>query len=130
MMRPEVVLRRPFSEAMEDRILHSADLSPLLLVPIAGAESVQHESVLSEPSAATQQSQEIVFVDAGLSGVDQLLLDLQAQRQAGRPVEIVVIEADQDGIALISSTLAARSDITAVHVLAHGSDGLLQLGLR
>ncbi|WP_418316904.1 putative Ig domain-containing protein [Piscinibacter sakaiensis] len=130
MMRPEaLLLRRPIAEAMEERILHSADLSPLSLLPLAAGEPVQHhQSLLAESSSAARHTQEIVFVDSDLSGIDQLLLDLQTQRSAGRPIEIVLIGAEQDGIALISQTLAGRSDIGAVHVLAHGSDGVLQLG--
>ncbi|MCC2633016.1 MAG: putative outer membrane protein pmp20 precursor, partial [Ramlibacter sp.] len=59
---------------------------------------------------------------------DRLLQDLQDQRNAGRLIEIVRIEADADGIAVISETLAARSGITAVHVLGHGTEGRVQLG--
>ena len=85
-MRPQAASGRPFAEVMEDRILHSADLSPLMLVPVAAGDAVHHESVLSDTTAANEPSREIAFVDSGLSGVDQLLLDLQAQRQAGRSI--------------------------------------------
>ncbi|HEX7439326.1 MAG TPA: DUF4347 domain-containing protein [Caldimonas sp.] len=74
------------------------------------------------------QRSEIVFVDATLPDAQSLVADLQAQRNAGRPIEIVSIGPGQDGLALIGAVLAGRHDIAAVHVLAHGSDGQLQLG--
>ncbi len=74
------------------------------------------------------QRQEIVFIDASLADADSLLADLQAQRDAGRTLEIVRFGAGDDALALIGQTLAGRQGIDAVHVISHGSDGVLQLG--
>ena len=117
----------PIAETMEERILHSADLGPLLAADAAGGVALQQAMQYSAP-AVVRQSSEIAFVDASLPDADSLLADLRAQRDAGRPLEIVLIAVDQDGLSLISDTLAARQGITAVHVLTHGSDGQLQLG--
>ena len=115
------------AEVMEDRILHSADIAPL---PMAGAatDSFEQQSLQAASADAVVQRSEIVFVDLALPDAASLLADLQAQRSTGRPIEIVAIQAGQDGVALIGSTLAGRHDIGAVHVLAHGDDGVLQLG--
>ena len=114
-------------ETMEDRILHSADVAPLMLVG-AGTETMLQQPQQSVAADAAVQRSEIVFVDAGLPDAQSLVADLQSQRGAGRPIEIVTIAAGEDGLALIGHTLAARQDISALHVLAHGSDGALQLG--
>ena len=114
-------------ETMEDRILHSADSVPMLLVGQGTETLVQQPMHPALVEAAVQRS-EIVFLDAGLPDSASLLADLQAQQRAGRPVEIVTMAANQDGLALIGATLAGRQDISALHVLAHGSDGVLQLG--
>ncbi|MDH3461139.1 MAG: DUF4347 domain-containing protein, partial [Burkholderiaceae bacterium] len=114
---------RPIAEAMEERILHSADVAPLLL-----ASEVADTLVQQPTTEVSAQSSEIVFVDANLPDAHSLLADLQAQQRAGRPIEIITISANDDGVSLISATLASRSDITAVHVLTHGSDGVLQIG--
>ena len=116
---------RPLAEAMEARILHSADLAPLALAD-AAASTVG--LLQAAPADAAVQRSEIVFIDAAVTDADSLRADLQAQRSAGRPVEIVVLAAGEDGLARIGATLAERSDIAAIHVLAHGSDGRLQLG--
>ena len=115
---------RLLAETMEPRILHSADLAPLLM----GGDAALHSEVSATTAPASVARSEIVFVDAGVPHAEQLLADLLAQRDAGRPLEIVSIAAGTDGLALIGSTLAARHGIAAVHVLAHGSDGQLQLG--
>jgi VCBS repeat-containing protein len=118
---------RPVAETMEDRILHSADIAPLMLAD-AASDTLAQQTLAAPTADLSVQRNEIVFVDAGVPDAASLIADLQAQRSAGRPVEIVLIGAGQDGVALISDTLAGRGDIGAVHVLAHGGDGLLQLG--
>ena len=112
-------------EPMEPRLLHSADLAPLLW---HGDTALQGMATTAAEAPSQVSRSEIVFVDAGLPDAELLLADLQAQRDAGRALEIVTIPTGADGLALISDTLATRHDIDAVHVLAHGSDGRLQLG--
>ncbi len=126
-MQHSVSCQRPVVETMEDRILHSADLAPVL-VSDAGTGFALHQSLQQSANDTVQRSHEIAFVDLSVPDADRLLQDLQAQQTSGRAIEIVAITQDQDGLALITDTLAARQDITAVHVLAHGSDGRMQLG--
>lgn len=116
---------RPIAEAMEERILHSADFSPLS----NAAAGVFDVRMVSAPATdAAVQRNEIVFIDAAVPDAAALVADLQAQRAAGRRVEIVAIAAGQDGIDVIGKALANRHDLAAVHVLAHGADGQVQLG--
>ena len=118
---------RPVSETMEPRILHSADLAPLVVADAAGGIALQ-QAVQQPANDAVGRSSEIVFVDLSVPDAQTLLDDLKAQRDSGRAIEIITIAADQDGLALITDTLAGRSDVSAVHVLAHGSDGQMLLG--
>ena len=124
---------RLLTETLEARILHSADLSPLggsmspTLHPAAN-EATLTPVAASATTQATTQRTEIAFIDAGLPDADALAADLLGQQAAGRRIEVVTLDASADGLALISQTLAGRSDIGAVHVLSHGSDGHLQLG--
>ncbi len=118
---------RPVSETMEPRILHSADLAPLVVTDAAGGIALQ-QAVQQPANDAVSRSSELVFVDLSVPDAQTLQNDLQAQRANGRVIEIITIAADQDGLAVITETLANRKDISAVHVLAHGSDGQIQLG--
>jgi hypothetical protein len=127
------VLARLVAEAMEPRILHSADVSPLAAAfsadALAGAwTDAPHQRLVSDAAATSQGGQEIAFVDMALPDAQQLVDDLLAQSAAGRPLEVVRIEAGSDGVAVITAALEGRSDISAVHVLSHAQDGVLQLG--
>ncbi|MGV3682759.1 MAG: DUF4347 domain-containing protein [Acidovorax sp.] len=71
---------------------------------------------------STSARREVAFVDSRVDGIDGLLRDL------GRDVEVVRIDATHDGLAQMAAALGDRGDVTAVHVLAHGSAGSLLLG--
>lgn len=74
------------------------------------------------------QRSEVVFIDAGVEDLDTLLADLFSADQRQRDIDVVLLDADQDGIQQISSYLDRRSGIDAVHIISHG-DGLgIQLG--
>ncbi len=115
---------RPLAEAMEDRILHSADLVPAGLLADGSAGVVEQRlELLTQPQAtvaALATQRQVVFVDA--------------RAAAGAPAgwasgdEVVTIGAGEDGLARISATLASRHDLTAVHLLPDGSSGTLRLG--
>jgi len=120
---------RPVLEEFEPRILYSADFAPAALAQLhlPGASDQRLLQPQETPAAATATA-EIAFVDISLPDAQRLIDDLQAQQDAGRPIEIVRIDGGEDGITRISDTLAQRNDLSAVHVLSHGSDGTLQLG--
>ena len=120
---------RPVLEEFEPRILYSADFAPAALagLHLPGA-SDQRLLQAQETPAVAAATTEIAFVDVSLPDAQRLIDDLQAQRDGGRPIDIVRIESGEDGIARISETLADRTGVASVHVLSHGSDGVLQLG--
>lgn len=71
---------------------------------------------------STSAGREVAFVDSRVEDIDILLRDL------GHDVEVVRIDATHDGLAQMAAALGDRGDVTAVHVLAHGSAGSLLLG--
>lgn len=80
------------------------------------------ESDTTAPQAvetAAAPGQEIVFVDGRVT-------DPTAFQSEGR--EVIVLALDQDGMSQIASALAGRTNIDAIHIVSHGSDGLLTLG--
>ncbi|MBC7699727.1 DUF4347 domain-containing protein, partial [Aquabacterium sp.] len=126
---PPPHVQRPTAEAMEPRLLYSADFSPAAFVASAATDASQ-QRLIDTSSAPTQTAPtaEIVFVDARVPDQASLLADLAAQAKAGRPIEVVVIDANEDGLARITQTLADRQGISAVHVISHGDSGSVQLG--
>lgn len=118
--------RRALIETFESRILYSADPTPTGLAAVAVAGIQQH---LDDGGTAAQGcSVELAFIDSRLPDVQVLVEDLAAQQRAGRAIEVILVGADEDGISIISEALAGRSDVSAVHVVGHGSDGVATLG--
>jgi VCBS repeat-containing protein len=127
--------RRAIVETLEPRILFSADFVP------AVASDLQHDGGAEQRTLAptgefghvtTQDAQsqrhELVIVDANTPDYQKLVDDITKQGSADRSIEVVVLEANKDGIAQITDILAQRQDLAAVHLISHGADGQVQLG--
>ncbi len=71
---------------------------------------------------------EVAFVDASAADHEQFVADLNRQREAGRRIDVVVLDSRRDGIAQIGETLAQYQNLDAVHLVTHGSGGSLKLG--
>ena len=70
-----------------------------------------------------------MFVDTQTPEYQALVESMRASALAqGRNLEFVLIDADRDGIRKITDTLAQKSDLDAVHIISHASDGAVQLG--
>ncbi|WP_338416311.1 cadherin domain-containing protein [uncultured Sphaerotilus sp.] len=136
------VRARVLMETLEPRILYSADLAAVAAMA-GGDAGLAQEQRLQNTAQATAQTTtqtadqtavrtEIAFVDLGLPEARTLVDGLLAERAAGRPIEVVTIAADQDGLAVISRTLderqAAGETFDAVHVFSHGQSGVVALG--
>ena len=64
----------------------------------------------------------IVFVDERVVDLDVLLAGFSPE------IEVVLLDAEEDGIEQIAATLAGAENLSAIHIVSHGSPGLLQLG--
>lgn len=67
-------------------------------------------------------SSTLVFIDAHLEAYQSLA------ESAATAAEVVVLDADRDGIAQITDALADRRNLTSVHIFSHGAPGVLHLG--
>ncbi|HEY9613031.1 DUF4347 domain-containing protein, partial [Allocoleopsis sp.] len=74
---------------------------------------------LSIPASTTR---EIVFIDSAVTDYSDLVAGVRSR------VEVIVLNAMRDGVEQISEVLAQRKDLTAVHLVSHGSPGRVQLG--
>jgi serralysin len=64
----------------------------------------------------------VVFIDFRVQGYETLIQDL------GPAAEVHLVDGSTDGLEQIAAVLQGRTDIDAVHVVSHGSDGALLLG--
>jgi hypothetical protein len=126
-------LERLVVEALEPRLLFSADIAPLALamsdLPHMGA----HVQSLAPTQAAVQAASqgtlsEWVFIDSGVPDLQSFLKDFEQQAKQGRALNVVVIEAGEDGVSRISQALADQQHVGAIHIISHGSEGAVQLG--
>jgi glucose/arabinose dehydrogenase len=72
-------------------------------------------------STALGNSDRLILVDSRVANYQSLL-------QGARSSEIVLLDAQTDGISQITAALSDRGSIASIHILAHGSAGALQLG--
>ena len=112
-------------ETLEPRILYSADLMPLAAG--TNAPNITEQRILT-PADSNTTSHELVFIDARVDGYQSLIDNIVANTTSERPIEIIVITADEDGVSRISETLASRQGISAIHLISHGDAGRIQLG--
>ncbi|MEZ5627415.1 MAG: DUF4347 domain-containing protein [Rhodocyclaceae bacterium] len=128
---PMPAQQRPIAEAMEPRLLYSADLLPAgldasALSPEAEVRLLEAEPTAEAATGATHAARsEVLFIDQSLPDAEALH---DALRQANPSLDVIWLDAQRDGIAQISDALAGRKHIDAIHLITHGADGQLALG--
>ncbi|MCP4983010.1 MAG: DUF4347 domain-containing protein, partial [Gammaproteobacteria bacterium] len=83
---------------------------------------------LLESRSTENDRLEVVFVDTSTPNYQDLLDDLLVNSSSVRQFDIVLIDYDTDGLQLITDTLSNYQDLDAIHIIAHGDDGVLELG--
>ena len=71
--------------------------------------------------------QQIVFVDESVEDYELFIADIKAQYN-NVAFEIVLLDSEQNGIEQINNALDGYSDISAIHIISHGSENGIQLG--
>src|SRR5688572_30352184 len=86
-------------EPIEPRILHSADLSPVVMADVA-SDQYQMRPVEPIPPAtpevtSTQEERrlEIVVVDKSVADYERLVADIEAQSDESRTLQVVLVES-------------------------------------
>ena len=79
------------------------------------------DSVPAAGSLDTEIS-EIVFIDTAVADYQSLVAGVKPG------IATVILDSNQGGIAQISEYLAGCQEVSALHVICHGSPGSLQLG--
>ena len=68
------------------------------------------------------QGHQIVFIESDVPDLAKLIAD------AYPGTEMVILDANQDGLQQMAALLAGRSDIDAIHIFSHGTEASLNLG--
>lgn len=83
-------------------------------------ESSQHQS------HATHTAPELVVIDQRVENFQSLILDLESRQD--RHFELLLLNPESDGIQQITEAIQRYQQITALHLISHGSAGEVQLG--
>jgi predicted outer membrane repeat protein len=84
---------------------------------------IRNKPMPSSPvTIAPGLSTEIAFIDVGILNADSII----SQFTPG--TEVHLLNGGENAIAQITEILANRSNISAIHLFSHGSNGALQLG--
>ena len=93
---------------------------------VAPASGTAHVAPLigSIQAAGQQQVDKLVFVDPGVENLQQLTSGIT------EGAELILLDPQQNGLDQITSVLNARTNVQSVHIIAHGSEGHVQLGIQ
>jgi hypothetical protein len=121
------------NEPLEPRLLFSTDLVPLALTEQPTVISVVSQSVSqNQPVNSVKTAFELVVIDRRVEDIAPLLIDIATQQSNGRNIVLVEIDAEQDGLAVVSAALEQATqngyEISALHIVSHGRDGEFELG--
>jgi CSLREA domain-containing protein len=125
------------AQAIEPRLLFSADTAALAITPLPEVTtyqvSSQHQQSANtnSPMQASAPSQ-LFVLDLRIQDAQGLLAGLMQQQSAAQSrdetFEILVLDSNDDGISKISHALAKQGNISALHLMGHGDDGMMVLG--
>ncbi|MBK9081556.1 MAG: DUF4347 domain-containing protein [Rhizobiales bacterium] len=87
---------------------------------LAAAPVLPDASALAAPDTAGRH--EIIFVDSTVSNWTEITAS------AAPGAEIVILDANRDGVEQIAAALTGRTNIDAIHIVSHGDEGSLRLG--
>ena len=100
-----------------------AALTPAAEVAQSSAEgNADDTAYLASVYTLQHERRELVFIDGQIADMGSLLASIPSS------AEIIVLDPRHDGIEQMASLLAGRSDIDAIHILSHGSEGRMHLG--
>jgi Domain of unknown function (DUF4347) len=123
----ELEVPGPLIRFSADLPLAPVDAAALPVNEIRSIDSYLETPAQDSLHATETTTKELRFFDANVAGYEELAADARAHNSATRAIEVVVIGQDEDGLALIWHTFAERSDISAVHVISHATDRVVQL---
>lgn len=88
----------------------------------APADHATPSEARSEPGQQQSASRHLLVLDSRIEGREQLTAQLPGN------VDVLVVEANQDGLAAISSALAQLGQVDSSQILSRGASGEFTLG--
>ncbi|MFO0941657.1 MAG: DUF4347 domain-containing protein [Pirellulales bacterium] len=100
---------------------NSAEQTTSILVSDLQSNSASIANTPDSTSLADSANQ-LFFIDTGFDGWQELAAKLQSVG------EVVILDAQHDGLQTITETLANYSDLSSIAIISHGTDASVQVG--
>lgn len=121
-LEPRVLLSADALLSVFSHSLGSIDNDRTPTILLGGTPDDALSSIIGQ-----EHFKQVVFVDPSVTGHEGSLNGLETGDSS--PVfDVVILDADRDGVLQISEYLAGERGISALHLLSHGSRGSLSLG--
>lgn len=116
--------KAPSLMRLEPRIMFdgAAVDTAMATLTTATADAASVDQYIVPPATEASAPREIAFVDA-------MVADSQALLAGIRPgVEVVLVQAGENGLEKMLATLQGQQNISTIHILGHGAQGMAMLG--
>ncbi|MCK9622405.1 MAG: DUF4347 domain-containing protein, partial [Methylobacter sp.] len=127
----ELEARQLFSDGIEGVMVQELSPQPATYVDIDSSTNSTAQSgdtaIASNP-VQDGASRELVFVDTDVENYQELVNDIYKQSDAERNIQVILLDNNRDGIQQITQALSQYSNLDAVHLISHGSDGSIDIG--
>ncbi|MGZ5586575.1 MAG: DUF4347 domain-containing protein [Methylobacter sp.] len=135
----ELEARQLFSDGIEGVVVQELPPQPATYIDIdsttdSTAQSTTspalqpNDSAIASNPAQDGVRQELVFVDTDVKNYQELLNDIYKQSDTERNIQVILLDNNSDGIQQITQALSQYSNLDAVHLISHGSDGSIDIG--
>jgi len=135
----EIAEKPKFGAALEQRVLLDAALVETASESLDFSGEAQAWTNSSDASELAQDDtfvlgallsaeaedvapEEIIFVDAGVDGLAELIQTIDPD------AHLVLLDPNLDGVEQIVDVVSQHDNLAAIHILSHGSEGSLRLG--
>ncbi len=98
------------------RLFYNAFLAP--------PSELNTAETLDDPTAR----HELVILQEGLYDLDEMIADITGNAGDDRHFDFLVLSRLESGFDQIEAYLSQYQDLDAIHIVSHGSDGMMQLG--
>jgi hypothetical protein len=127
----ELEARQLFSDGIEGVIVQELPPQPATYINIdstSNSTAQSGDTAIASNPVQDGVRQELVFVDTDVKNYQELLNDIYNQSDAERNIQVILLDNDRDGIQQITQALSQYSNLDAVHLISHGSDGSVDIG--
>ncbi len=101
-------------------------IEPVQELPVVGPVD-EPDVALPSDEASEDVRHELIIVDPSVPDYEILLAGVNATGGEDTRLDVVMLDPQRSGIEQISEILASRSNLDAIHLISHGSDGTIQM---